>query len=166
MGLDIRVNVTVAQVRDNLSKLDNELQQMEALRIMDNEDMDDDETIVTEPGSYHGLHVVREVYAELREWPEYSTALPFNEAHSSSHLMNHSDCDGWYLPERFDTPQWIIGPDEKYSISVGSSYKLLEELTSMLASNDKWPESLHRRWDAVFIAAVASVVCHCPIEFS
>lgn len=164
MGLDIRVNVTVAQMRKNLSKLDNGIQQSEALRIMLN--MDDDKTIVTQPGSYRGLHVVREVYAEMREWPEYSTALPFNEAHSSSHLMNHSDCDGWYLPERFDLPQWIPRSEGKDSISVGSSYKLLEELTSMLAAKDKWPESLHWRWDAVFIAAVASVVCHCPIEFS
>lgn len=164
MGLDIRVNVTVAQVRDNLSELDNELQQMEALRIMQN--MDDDKTISTEPGSYRGLHVVREVYAELREWPEYTGIGEFNEAHSKSHLMNHSDCDGWYLPERFDLPQWILRSDGKDHVSVGSSYKLLEELTAMLASKDKWPETLHWRWDAVFIAAVASVVCHCPIEFS
>jgi hypothetical protein len=51
------------------------------------------------------------------------------------HLIDHSDCDGYYIPCSFDTPIWInpseIGMEEDHedlTISVGSSEKLLKEL--------------------------------------
>lgn len=50
------------------------------------------------------------------------------------HLIDHSDCDGYYIPCEFETPIWIepaeIGmkDNEDILISVGSTNKLLKEL--------------------------------------
>jgi hypothetical protein len=166
MGLDIKVFTTVGEVRACLDDLENDLQKNEALRILDKH-QDDDSQIWSAPGSYSGLHVVRTEYAKLKGWPiedgRYASAD--SKESKRSHLINHGDSEGYYLPFDFPEPVWInTGKD--YAISVGSSDRLLSELCELLAVKDKWPEGFQYRWDAVFIAAVSSVACRAPIEFT
>lgn len=47
---------------------------------------------------------------------------------SFPHLIDHSDCDGYYLPVSFNDPIWIDKDGEDEVISVGSTVKLLQEL--------------------------------------
>lgn len=51
------------------------------------------------------------------------------------HLIDHSDCDGYYIPVEFSTPVWIKpseidieDDDSSMLISIGSSINLLKEL--------------------------------------
>jgi hypothetical protein len=81
-----------------------------------------------------------------------------------SHLINHCDCTGYYLPDEFTDPQWIETTGDN-PLSIGSSVKLLNELTELLTVRDTWPPDLQLRWDAVFIPVVASVVYHEVIKF-
>lgn len=165
MGLDISVNVTVGEVLERLSELDNKLQENEARRIL--EAMDSDSGVDSCPGSYSGLHVVRREYALMKGWSEsvegYTVAI--DDRTSQSHLISHSDCDGYYLPDDFDEPQWLDSSSCDGAVSVGSSVKLLSEVTELLAIKDKWPENFQRRWDAVFIVAVASVLSRQMVVF-
>ena len=93
--------------------------------------------------------------------------MPIDDQTRASHLVNHSDCEGYYLPDDFPEPQWIRTTGERESaLSVGSSVRLLSELTELLESKDEWPDEFGWRWDALFVAAIASVVSRSVIVFS
>lgn len=162
MGLSIHVSVKAQEVIDELDFWDNVLQQREGLRILS--ELDPDKELSVYPGSYAGLHVVRVQYALLRGWATDGYHVEINDQTRGSHLINHSDCEGWYLPEDFVEPQWLA-TGKTYSVSLGSSDRLLSELCEMLASKDKWSERCQHSWDAVFIAALASVVTRNAIKF-
>jgi len=164
MGLDIKVFANTRELRGCLDDLDNELQKNEALRILDT--MQNEEEIWTAPGSYSGLHVVRNEYAKLKGWPLDANGRYISDGPAEkSHLINHCDAQWYYLPVDFPEPQWVASTGT-YFISIGSSVRLLSEVTELLAVKDKWPEGFQHRWDAVFLAAVASVACRVPIEFT
>ena len=164
MGLDISVNVKVGEALEEIrSDWENELQKNEAIRIL--EEMGQYEMLSTKTGSYAGLHVLRREYARMKTWTDYSTEKDLTPRHLASHLLNHSDCDGWYLPEKFDSPVWCESDGDKYHVSIGSSYRLLEELCEMLAHKDQWPEDIQWRWDALFVVAIASSATRTPVEF-
>lgn len=89
---------------------------------------------------YSFIHYLRRFYAQVETDPNWVPAPvkededptddPAIEEVSSmleSHLLCHSDCDGFYLPIKFDE---IIFDDEDRipGGALGSSYKLLEEL--------------------------------------
>jgi len=160
MGLDIHVNATVHDVGMCLNGLNCPLQAIEAWRILAG--LTPEQKICTQPGSYVGLHYVRQEYAKLKRWDydfRHRRGGKPDPRAFVSHLIHHSDCDGYYLPKRFDLPGWLGG------ISVGSSYKLLEELMELLSVKDKWEQGFQRGWDALFLPAVASVVCSEVIVF-
>lgn len=162
MGLDIIVRVKVSEVRDCVGELESTLQEREAMRILDTMPMD--RNVSTRPGSYSGLHAVRCEYAKLKGWATSGTFVAISDESKASHLINHSDCDGYYMPDEFIEPQWLA-TSQGHNISLGSSVRLLDELTELMAVKDRWPDGFQRRWDAVFIAAVASVVSGQPIIF-
>ncbi len=162
MGLDIRVAATVQDAKDAfLDYFDIEaypqfVQAVERLRLKD------DEQIHTQPGSYFGLHRLRKAYAASQGFPgiassEEITACP------KSHLCSHCDSGGWYLPENFDKPQWIESSEGKYSVSVGSTQKLLAELQTLVPAES---HGVQHEWDALYVPAVASIACRTPIRFS
>ena len=77
-------------------------------------------------GNYHALHVLRE-FAEQH-----------NDDGTITHLLDHSDCDGVYIPVRFTEPLWIPMRNridgivfEPVDFSVGSSLALLDELNTL-----------------------------------
>ena len=89
---------------------------------------------------YAYLHYLRRVYAHVAADPEYVAAPladgvdptqdPILEtAYSSrpSHLLQHSDCEGYYVPVDFND---VIFCDEKVVAGgmIGSSYQLRKEL--------------------------------------
>ncbi len=163
MGLDISVNVTPKEVLDSYELKDHP----ELLRLFqqacEREMLKEDETISTRPGSYSGLHRLRTAYAEHKgiktdgkptEWQTGNVLL-------ESHLVHHSDCDGWYLPDDFDKP--ILQESGRTVTSIGSSKRLLAELREL--DREKMQEWAASAWDAVFVAAVASVFCDEPIKF-
>jgi len=162
MGLDILINTVVSEIVDCVSDLDNALQENEAKRILAT--MDQDKRLATRPGSYGGIHVLRCAYARMKGWKVEGHTCEINNETGGSHLISHSDCDGYYLPDDFVSPQWFERSNGE-SVSVGSSVKLLSELTELLAVKDQWPEGFQWRWDAVFVAAVASIVCREVITF-
>jgi len=168
MGLDVIVNVRMEYLSDLISELEDPVAISEANRILFNMDKKA-YSVRTSPGSYAGIHRVRMQYSIMKGW-WFGTgghlvlkwnSIPFIEGPAKiSHLINHSDCDGWYLPEDFEEPQWVG------SISIGSSQRLLAELLEMLPSIRQWRYDVDYSWDAIFIAAVASVVSNEPIKFN
>jgi hypothetical protein len=92
---------------------------------------------------YSTIHYLRRAYALAYEHPDQQPVKPVGgeglEAYDalvadlstmfSSHLLCHSDCEGWYLPVDFEDP--LFAPEE-LGISgagmLGSSYGLLREL--------------------------------------
>jgi hypothetical protein len=76
-------------------------------------------------------------------------------------LIWHSDAEGWYLPDDFQMP--IMQND----LSIGSSVRLLAELEELCPDRSVIPDDFDwdLAWDAVYLAAVASVVTGTPIEF-
>jgi hypothetical protein len=170
MGLDIRVNVTWSDLsREIHNRLgfasDDEKKQLDRdsqrLTEMLGNVQDQDLAISTRPGSYHGIHRVRVMYAKFKGWPctdrETVVMLEGDCPARASHLVNHSDCDGLYLPTKFDTPIWHEG------VSIGSSPRLLDELREIehveKGENQQWA------WDAIYVAALASVLCRAAIHF-
>lgn len=92
---------------------------------------------------YSFLHHLRRVYAYAMSDPEWRpTPVPAGEDPAedpvvydefcmmSSHLLCHSDAEGFYLPIDFDD---IISDDQDRVAGglVGSSYRLMEELVSI-----------------------------------
>ena len=114
------------------------------------------------PGGYSGLHLVRVAYAKLKGWPVNwdrhggTVNVAACEAALESHLVNHSDCDGWYLPDTFEHPN--VG-----SVSIGSSRKLVAELMEL--DRKTMDERTGESWDVVFVAAVLSAFGGQPIKF-
>lgn len=160
MGLDITVQCTPAEA---LERIDDQGAQPELRRAFVDAcaalKLKDDEEINTRPGSYHGLHVLRTAYAKHKgvnvgdshtEW-QADGVLP------DSHLVWHSDCEGWYIPDDFHSPV------EVGTGWIGSSARLLAELREL--NRERLSDDLRWRYDAVFVAAVASVACDVPIKF-
>ena len=78
---------------------------------------------------YSFLHYLRRCYALLREGKPITVAADADDdlveelsIDSSSHLLCHSDAEGYYVPVDFDEP---LFSDEE---SIGSSQRLLAEL--------------------------------------
>ena len=160
MGLGISVDTSTYEVVANIEDLKNPLAEAIALMILRSIEPSDSINSLTQ--FYLGIHLLRAEYASMKGL-EYSPHDEVSESvtNLNSHLISHSDTSGWYLPDRFDDPIFADS-DAGYSVSIGSSYKLLDE---MLAVKDKWPQGFEQLWDALFIAAVASVVCNKPIRF-
>ncbi len=161
MGLDIHVNVTAKQVASDIRFCEQITHPETALALLGA--IEANSKIHTRPGSYAGLHVVREHFARIHGLPKFDCGFVFGKEQPKEwdpfHLLNHQDCEGWYLPNDFPKPAWLG------TISVGSSVRLLNELQEMeleRATNPDWGP----RWDAVYLAAVASVVTRQPIKFS
>lgn len=155
MGLDITVDVKVAGVCSN--RTSDELSLFQSARAECGLGMDD--YIHVRPGSYSGVHRLRMAYARMKgvdvgesmtDW-QNSSILP------ESHLVQHSDCDGWYLPDDFLTPILENG------ISVGSSVRLLAEI--MEIPRDSLLDLERHAWNCLFVAAFASVATYTPIKF-
>ncbi len=122
-----------------------------------------DQRISTRPGSYRGLHLVRNVWAKAKGYSDdyradEASRIGIDHPCRASHLCWHSDCEGWYVPEIFDPP--IMSGD----VSIGSSVRLLEELESIRSLG--MVEDVRAAYEAVLIPAVASVVTNQPIKFS
>lgn len=161
MGLDVCVNVTPEQVLSNefLNEEEKALLPLfrEACAVCH---LCPTDTLSTRPGFYHGVHQVREAYRKTK-----ARALGLDpddarvdEALEKSHLDNHGDCDGWYLPENFETPIWV-----NEELSIGSSQRLLRELLEIdVATLD---EEDRRPYFALLAPAIASVVSYEPICF-
>lgn len=169
MGLDISVNVTVKQVREALKYDDCGVKdRAQAIEIL--ADFSDDENIHSGQ-SYSGIHKVRVAYSILKGWPLLDNGRHADPVASvNSHLCNHEDNEGWYLPEDFIEPAWLKSSDG-LSTSVGSSVRLLAELEELqetrkaLARGEFEGLTWGWEWDNIYIAAVASVVCFAPIKF-
>jgi hypothetical protein len=81
---------------------------------------------------YSTLHYLRRVYALHKRGAEVTPVLPDEELDTElerdesynlfSHLICHSDCDGYYVPVDFGDPLYLDAG------SVGSSQRLLREL--------------------------------------
>jgi hypothetical protein len=76
-------------------------------------------------GSYSALHYLRDFYGIV-----YQDVNGRGVEVEATHLLNHSDCEGYYLPERFEKPVWIDDSERgvKSAVSIGSTSKLLQEL--------------------------------------
>lgn len=166
MGLDIHVDVLAGDILTEIDDWKDDAQRREARRVFC--EMEPNQPIHVRTGSYHGLHLLRQQYAKLKGWPiddEYH--VPIYSETQNSHLVNHSDCEGYYLPDDFPEPQWITSSAENgFQLSVGSSVRLLAELSELLTVRDNWPEDFGWRWDNLFAAAFASVVSRRVIRFS
>lgn len=166
MGLDIHVDVLAGDLLTVIDDWKDPVQRKEARRIFC--DMEPNQPIHVRTGSYHGLHLIRQQYAKLKGWQIDDTYhVPINKQSTLSHLVNHSDCEGYYLPVDFPQPTWISTTREPESaLSIGSSQRLLEELCEMLPNRESWPDDFAWRWDNLFAAAFSSVASHRPIRFS
>src|SRR3954470_1192060 len=81
---------------------------------------------------YSTLHYLRRVYALHQRGAEVTPVLPDEDLDTElerdesynlfSHLICHSDCDGYYVPVDFGDPLYLDAG------SVGSSQRLLREL--------------------------------------
>jgi hypothetical protein len=89
---------------------------------------------------YSQIHAVRRIYAYLRAGLE-PTPLHGDGASqdpvllaeyardaNDSHLINHSDMDGFYVPIDFPDPLVASGLESVEGVAVGSSYRLRDEL--------------------------------------
>jgi hypothetical protein len=89
---------------------------------------------------YSWLHYLRRVHAHVRQDPRWIAtpvdpdADPANDPaveeemyNFDSHLLCHSDCEGYYLPIDFTDP---VSDDRIVGGFVGSSYRLSEELVA------------------------------------
>jgi hypothetical protein len=170
MGLDIRMNVEWAELEQQIKDQQRYAQGPDAKRIAD--DLEHffristamqrvgSAKIQTRPGSYHGVHCIRCLYAKLKGWPveKNETVLMEGDCPArTSHLINHSDCEDFYVPAKFAAPIWHEGT------SIGSSQRLLDELREI--EHVEKDENQQWAWDALYIAALASVTCHACIHF-
>lgn len=172
MGLDIFCGATVCEARKaiewQLEYADETTESMEPSRAMLERGLrvlDGRKDTGTRPGSYAGIHVVRCAYARHRGWPLDESGRHPHYAHcEKSHLCNHSDCDGVYIPEDFAEPIWT--PEK---LSIGSSWRLLCELWEIVGWRDAEPERSNAghgwRWDELYLPAIVSVCCQTVIRF-
>lgn len=174
MGLDIEVDATVAQVHDRLMEKHRYAKGEQADRIgmdlihlgmLEQEQLyDRRKSISTRPGSYSGLHVVRGEYAKLQGWPVDAKGHAISHAEELtqySHLINHSDCDGCYVPYDFEKPIWTDN-----ELSIGSSVRLLEELRELESRLPLMDQYTREAWGAVYLPALASVTLRTMILFT
>jgi hypothetical protein len=147
---------------------------------------------------YSFLHYLRRVYARAKQDPDW-IAVPVPEGEDpsrdravdeetfmfDSHLLCHSDCEGYYLPLDFD--ELITGDDVPGGFA-GSSHRLLEELhlaarplgialeegelsdqeAARINGLVEEDGPLHREyaaWLALFEAARLSIAHNCVIKF-
>jgi hypothetical protein len=147
---------------------------------------------------YTFLHYLRRIYARTRQNPD-EAAVPVSAGEDptqdpvvtseglmlDSHLLLHSDCEGYYLPIDFREP--IGGQDMPGGIA-GSSYQLLKELRltakplNIILNNGELSDQeaqrindlgqaegpLHREyitWLALYEAARLSILYGCVIRF-
>jgi hypothetical protein len=105
--------------------------------------LDDRSIIGSFPYSF--LHHLRRTYARWKQNPDTpATPCPDDQDPASdpaieqelymfdSHLLSHSDCEGFYFP--LDFSEIIVDPEEQGRIHggfLGSSYRLHEELVAM-----------------------------------
>lgn len=152
MGLVLRVPATPDDVRRELSGRTFTEMAPEAIRILDwldPESTHGNDCISLSVGGYSGMHRLRAVAEESGQ--------------DCPHLQDHSDCDGWYLPENFVNP--VMVPDAvpgKLPTSIGSSRRLLTELWSI--RNQAKEAGYSHEWSCFFICAVASVAMHVPVK--
>lgn len=158
MGLDIVVYANVDDVCEVISACENGVKDKElALELL--KKFKGKDSIGTRPGSYGGLHVVRRKFTDfmkIESEPDFIHSKGIPVAHEPFHLLNHSDCDGWYLPESFFKPVWCD------YVSIGSSVSLLGELESIAPDQS---EDWFSKWAALYVPAVASMVSGRPIKF-
>jgi len=131
--------------------------------------LNEEDTASFEMWGYFGLHTVRRLAAHLAENTQLPEPLkgrdatddpllkkayadlPGNPAGPFTHLIHHSDCEGYYVPVDFE--QVII--DERLAGgSLGSSVRLLAETRSIAAALGL-PEDLDPDSDEVFEATGA-----------
>ena len=157
MGLDISVSATPAEVKREIAG------NPEMLLVFENActnlGLEDERKIGTRPGSYVGLHRVRTAYARVKGVDAGDSLVDWQKRNPlpMSHLVMHSDCGGWYLPEDFVKPMW------NESVTVGSSVRLLAELREIDREGLDGVEG--SAFDAIVVPAVASVHLRVPISF-
>ena len=174
MGLSIRVPVSISVIE---SLLDDDGVDDTAVRAQLNRVIDvvpvggGDSAIVFHPGGYSGLHTLRAEYARVKRLKFVSnpgsTDIDYKDKDvRKSHLLNHSDSDGWYIPEEFPDPILLLksGTANDY-LSIGSSNRLLAELMEISATLFEL-QGAQEIWDGVFLCAAASVLTRTPIEFT
>lgn len=148
MGLAITINVSVKELLETCRK---ELKP-EIMKAVQGFKLSNKEEIGTQPGSYGGVHRLRCDYAKVKGW-KITGSYPDDERMTASHLIHHSDCDGFYLPDDFENPTWIG------STSIGSSVRVLAELIEI-------PEAMRsHEWYSVWLPIVASVECRKVVYF-
>ena len=171
MGLNVKVDVTPDELDNTLElgiSVDNEAlddtSNREDLahvqRILESRgDIDETECLSVSNGSYRNLHPLRRAYALLKECPlDKDGEVMYEGEILKSHLVNHEDNEGWYLPDDFPEPIWGKGRE----ISIGSSDRLLEELRELGRPEGSTASS---SWDTLFICALASTLHNKVIRF-
>ena len=166
MGLSISISVMPCSV---LEECEDAALLAQFRAAVDRLELDYEEPIHTRPGGYGGLHRLRRVYAKSLGLDPSRNGCAWEQEIgdgriAASHLVQHSDVDGYYLPDEFPLPDWIPVP-ERHCISIGSSVRLLAELQA-IAIDSRHTESVQEEWDAVFVPAVASVVCREIVRFT
>lgn len=93
---------------------------------------------------YSFLHYLRRFAAHASEHPNW-TPKPFPKSEDpaddpvveraaamfDSHLLCHSDCEGFYVPIEFDSPLFSLGKDPVPGGMLGSSQGLMRELVAI-----------------------------------
>lgn len=118
-------------------------------------------------GSYAALHYLRNFYTMV-----YSDINKKRPDVDKTHLLNHSDCDGYYIDWEFSKVIWT---DEH--LSIGSSTKLLQELEFLKEYVEGLPENGEEeeliegtetiKWvfKALYLLARVSVDTNAPLVF-
>lgn len=152
--------------------------------------------------SYSSLHFLRRVFAHVENDSDWK-AVPVDEGEDpsedelveeesdmlSSHLLCHSDCEGFYLPIDFDDLIMDAEDDDRIQGGLlGSSYRLKEELVQIapslgitldgdrlsdaeakringVAESDDGLSTEHMVWIALFEAARLSIEHKTAIHF-
>lgn len=131
-------------------------------------------------GNYSALHVLRRFAAEIDGWDKekYRTQQDISKCNDTmnglydydyylrkskfKHLIDHSDCEGYYLPFDFETP----GVTNDKNHSIGSSVRLKHELEEIMdAINETNNLEIETIWDRIYELACLSVQHQLPIEF-
>lgn len=129
-------------------------------------------------GSYSALHILRRFAAKQDGWDgdRYKAAHGYKSYESMDglydddyylgrskfpHLIDHSDCEGYYLPIDFEKPFF-----HKELSSVGSSVRLKAELETLKPDIDsKGGDYEKKLWDKMYSLACESVKHRLPIVF-
>jgi len=173
MGLHIRVMASPQNVVDRLhrelayrgsdkDRVEKDIAHV--VRMVESALVDQDDIISVSVGCYSNLPDLRRAYAKHRGMKVDADHYPVFEGEAvMTHLINHSDCSGYYVPCRFGLP--VLTND----LSVGSSLALLEELRYLEGVDGALDEGkkpdLRHPWDCLYIAALASTLCREVIYF-